>query len=85
MSTWPTVTAALLFAVFAAYYHFLSLHLPSGTGPDEGAHRFTVDFIYQHRRLATYPEDVERIHLTPYGTTRFLREPVAYLWGAGVS
>lgn len=80
-----TGVSVLLFALFAFYYHFLSMNLPTNAGPDELAHLHAIDFIYQNDRLATYPEDEAGIHVTPYGTTRSFREPFAYVWAALVS
>jgi len=77
--------ALILFVSFAAYYHFLSVNLPSGAGPDEGEHRSSIDFIYEHERLATYPEDIDKISFSPYGTTRTFSQPFAYVFAAVVS
>ncbi len=79
------ITAGALFLLFFSYYVFTAWHLPRGAGPDSGAHYDIAKFIYENGRLAVVPEDVDRLKLTPYGSTRALRPPLSYLVSAGVA
>jgi 4-amino-4-deoxy-L-arabinose transferase-like glycosyltransferase len=79
------ITAGALFILFFSYYVFTAWHLPRGAGPDSGAHYDVAKFIYENGRLAVVPEDVDRLALTPYGSTRALRPPLSYLVSAGVA
>lgn len=76
---------ALIFAVFFAYYHYTSNHLPLGAGPDNAAHNDVTRFIATHGRLPTIPRDEDALLFTPYGGTRALRPPLTYIVSAAVS
>ncbi len=80
-----SITAGALFFLFCCYYVFTAWHLPRGAGPDSGAHYDVARFIYDNGRLAVIPGDVERLKLTPYGSTRALRPPLSYLASAGLA
>jgi len=79
------ITAGTLFLLFLSYYVFTAWNLPRGAGPDSGAHYDIARFIYENGRLAVIPDDVDRLALTPYGSTRALRPPLSYLVSAGVA
>ncbi len=74
-----------IFAVSTVYYGWLSERLPYNAGPDEYTHYDSVKFIYEHKRMARYPEDVAALRFTPYGTTRVFRPPLFYVSAAAVA
>jgi 4-amino-4-deoxy-L-arabinose transferase-like glycosyltransferase len=77
--------SSVLGIVFLIYYFSTSAYLPLGAGPDYASHNGAVRFIYEHGRLATFPEDEPKLHFTVYGGTRLLRPPLSYAVAAGVA
>ena len=68
--------------VFLIYYFATALALPYGAGPDYDAHFDGARFIFSEGRLAVLPEDLAKLNLTTYGSTRALRPPLPYIVSA---
>lgn len=76
-----TVAVSLLLTI---YFGVLSEFLPRHGGPDERAHKGAAAFIYENNRLPVYPQDMDKLHYAPYGTTRSFRPPLIYISTAAV-
>ena len=74
-----------VFVGFFSYFNWTSEVLPLGSGPDFSSHDDIVRFIYQHGRLAVFPEDEDQLKYTVYGSTRALRPPMAYFVSAALA
>ena len=70
---------------FLAYYLTTALFLPYGAGPDYDAHFDSARFLFTEGRLAILPQDLDKLHLTAYGSTRALRPPLPYIVAAGAA
>lgn len=79
-----TVWGAVFVVLLTSYYAFLAEMLPHGAGPDELAHLKAAEFIYQHERLAVYPDDKEDLHYSKHGATRSFRPPLVYIASASI-
>jgi len=77
--------AGLVFLAFIAYYLTTAYLLPYGAGPDYSAHYDGAKFLFAHERLAVLPDDASALQFTPYGSTRALRPPLAYIAAAGAA
>lgn len=82
---WLRLRAGLVFLAFLAYYLTTAYLLPYGAGPDYSAHYDGAKFLFAHERLAVLPDDASALQFTPYGSTRALRPPLAYIAAAGVA
>ncbi|RTZ61399.1 MAG: hypothetical protein DSZ33_01085 [Gammaproteobacteria bacterium] len=74
-----------VFVGFFSYFNWTSEVLPLGSGLDFSSHDDIVRFIYQHGRLAVFPEDEDQLKYTVYGSTRALRPPMAYFVSAALA
>ncbi|MFC1664098.1 ArnT family glycosyltransferase [Pseudomonadota bacterium] len=76
------ISTLIVFLLAVSYYSYTSKNLPIGAGPDSSANYDAVRFYYEHQRLALFPEDEDKVTYSPYGTTRLVRPPLAFIVSA---
>lgn len=76
------ISTLIVFLLAVSYYSYTSKNLPIGAGPDSSANYDAVKFYYQHKRLAVFPEDQDKVTYSPYGTTRLVRPPFSFILSA---
>ena len=81
-STNIILSTLIVFLLAVSYYSYTSKNLPIGAGPDSSANYDAVKFYYHHQRLALFPEDEDKVTYSPYGTTRLVRPPFAFIVSA---
>lgn len=66
------------FVFFFAYFSFTAYHLPDAAGPDFKFSRVAADFYHDENRMATVPDDEDKMVFSSYGNSRLLRPPMGF-------